>query len=65
MSESDLLGWDPILMSVLGACVIQKRLALDTTSGEMVGSSEIASRPGPFTAAAKVLNDNAANTFGK
>jgi asparagine synthase (glutamine-hydrolysing) len=28
MAEIDLLGWDPILMSVLSACVIQQRLGL-------------------------------------
>jgi asparagine synthase (glutamine-hydrolysing) len=28
MSESDRIGWDPILMSVLSACVIQERFRL-------------------------------------
>jgi hypothetical protein len=28
MSETDLITWDPILMSVLSACIIQKRFAL-------------------------------------
>ena len=29
MSESDLLAWDPVLMTVLSACVIQKRFAVE------------------------------------
>jgi asparagine synthase (glutamine-hydrolysing) len=28
MSETDLIGWDPIFMSVLSACIIQKRFEL-------------------------------------
>jgi asparagine synthase (glutamine-hydrolysing) len=31
MSESDLIGWDPVLMSILSACVIQQRLRLDSS----------------------------------
>ena len=29
MSESDLLAWDPVLMTVLSACVVQKRFAVE------------------------------------
>jgi asparagine synthase (glutamine-hydrolysing) len=32
MSESDLLAWDPVLMTVLSACVIQKRFAIENGS---------------------------------
>jgi asparagine synthase (glutamine-hydrolysing) len=32
MSETDLIGWDPILMSVLSACVIQKRFGLGNSA---------------------------------
>jgi asparagine synthase (glutamine-hydrolysing) len=28
MSDSDRIGWDPVLMSVLSACVIQERFGL-------------------------------------
>ena len=28
MPETDLIGWDPILMSVLSACIIHKRFGL-------------------------------------
>src|SRR5262249_2945537 len=30
MSSDDRIAWDPILMSVLSACVIQKRFQLET-----------------------------------
>jgi asparagine synthase (glutamine-hydrolysing) len=42
MSDSDRVGWDPVLMSVLSACVIQERFTLgskpagDTTSSRSV-----------------------------
>jgi hypothetical protein len=32
MSDSDRVGWDPVLMSVLSACVIQERFGLDSKS---------------------------------
>jgi hypothetical protein len=28
MPETDLIGWDPVLMSVLSACIIHKRFGL-------------------------------------
>jgi asparagine synthase (glutamine-hydrolysing) len=34
MSDSDRVGWDPILMSVLSACVIQQRFRLDSRTVE-------------------------------
>ena len=34
MSDSDRVGWDPVLMSVLSACVIQERFELDSTAAE-------------------------------
>jgi asparagine synthase (glutamine-hydrolysing) len=34
MSDSDRVGWDPVLMSVLSACVIQDRFGLDSTTAE-------------------------------
>jgi asparagine synthase (glutamine-hydrolysing) len=34
MSESERIGWDPILMSVLSACVIQERFGLDSKAAE-------------------------------
>ncbi len=32
MSEPDLLAWDPVLMTVLSACVIQKRFKIESGS---------------------------------
>ncbi len=34
MSDSDRVGWDPTLMSVLSACVIQERFGLGSESVE-------------------------------
>jgi asparagine synthase (glutamine-hydrolysing) len=34
MSRSDHVGWDPVLMSVLSACVIQERFGLDSKVAE-------------------------------
>jgi asparagine synthase (glutamine-hydrolysing) len=34
MSSSDHVGWDPVLMSVLSACVIQERFGLDSKVAE-------------------------------
>jgi asparagine synthase (glutamine-hydrolysing) len=34
MSNSDHVGWDPVLMSVLSACVIQKRFGLNSKAAE-------------------------------
>jgi asparagine synthase (glutamine-hydrolysing) len=41
MSETDLLGWDPILMSVLSACVIQKRFSLSNSTQEYSARNRI------------------------
>jgi asparagine synthase (glutamine-hydrolysing) len=30
MADSDRMGWDPVLMSVLSACVVQERFRLDS-----------------------------------
>jgi asparagine synthase (glutamine-hydrolysing) len=35
MSEPDLLAWDPILMTVLSACVIQKRFAVGNGASQV------------------------------
>ena len=32
MSDTDLIGWDPVLMSILSACVIHQRFQLGSTS---------------------------------
>jgi asparagine synthase (glutamine-hydrolysing) len=32
MSDSDRIGWDPVLMSVLSACVIRERFGLGSSS---------------------------------
>jgi hypothetical protein len=43
MSESERVGWDPVLMSVLSACVIQDRFGLASKSiGN--GASTVGSR---------------------
>jgi asparagine synthase (glutamine-hydrolysing) len=34
MSNSDHVGWDPVLMSVLSTCVIQERFGLDSKAAE-------------------------------
>jgi len=34
MSDSDRVGWDPVLMSVLSACVIHERFGLDSKDAE-------------------------------
>jgi asparagine synthase (glutamine-hydrolysing) len=34
MSDADRVGWDPALMSVLSACVIQERFGLDASAAE-------------------------------
>jgi len=33
MTDSERVGWDPVLMSVLSACVIQERFGLDLHAG--------------------------------
>jgi asparagine synthase (glutamine-hydrolysing) len=38
MPESDLITWDPILMSILSACVLHKRLGLDGSAAKSPGS---------------------------
>ena len=42
MPEPDLLAWDPVLMTVLSACVIQKRFAVETGSQLSAGSAVFA-----------------------
>jgi len=34
MSNADRVGWDPILMSILSACVLQQRFNLDDSVSE-------------------------------
>src|SRR5262249_17506635 len=34
MSDADLVGWDPVLMSVLSACVIQERFGMGSKTSE-------------------------------
>jgi asparagine synthase (glutamine-hydrolysing) len=43
MSETDLVGWDPALMSVLSACVLQNRFRLGSSMSKN-GASYVASR---------------------
>jgi asparagine synthase (glutamine-hydrolysing) len=49
MSDSDRVGWDPVLMSVLSACVIQERFRLSSRAAEndaiSVGNSHPVMRP--------------------
>jgi hypothetical protein len=60
MPESDLIGWDPVLMSILSACVIQQRLRLDSSGddhvvtprtaepvAELQSNSRLSGRPNP------------------
>jgi asparagine synthase (glutamine-hydrolysing) len=44
MSDSDRVGWDPTLMSVLSACVLQERFGLCTKAAK-ADASAIFSRP--------------------
>jgi hypothetical protein len=34
MSDSDRMGWDPVLMSVLSACVIRERFGLNSKAAD-------------------------------
>jgi asparagine synthase (glutamine-hydrolysing) len=51
MSDSDRVGWDPVLMSVLSACVLQKRFGLGSKAAESytfaAGRSHPATRIAP------------------
>jgi asparagine synthase (glutamine-hydrolysing) len=44
MSDSDRMGWDPVLMSVLSACVVQERFGLGS---KVAGNDAFASRSHP------------------
>jgi hypothetical protein len=49
MSENDLVGWDPTLMSILSACVLQTRFRLGTPiskNGASYLSARRARKPG-------------------
>ena len=45
MSDSDRVGWDPILMSLLSACVIQERFELGSRAAATNPDVAIASHP--------------------
>jgi asparagine synthase (glutamine-hydrolysing) len=41
MTESDLIGWDPVLMGILSACVIQQRLLAESEAAEIPSVSRL------------------------
>jgi asparagine synthase (glutamine-hydrolysing) len=48
MSDSDRMGWDPVLMSVLSACVIHKRFGLGSKAADNGGFEEKGSYSQPI-----------------
>ena len=46
MSDSDRMGWDPVLTSILSACVIQDRFGLPSIAGnEALACHELVASP--------------------
>ena len=48
MSDSDRIGWDPVLMSVLSACVIHERFGLGSKAADNADFEEKVSYSQPI-----------------